>query len=266
MSGFSVSAVRQKRAALGGLGGVMPDSGASNFTPPSIAGLTAWYRADLGITIGTGVSAWADQSGTGDANKNVTQGTAANQPTFNASDGAYNSKPTLSFDDTNDVLISGLWSSSLAQPSTIYLVGNTNGGDAEYMFARAANAHLGVEIWGRDNTGSGGTLGSLAAGCSGGQIVSTSGSAPVLSSPSVIAVVVNGVSSNGYVNSFNTTFCSGNLGTDPLQSLRFGSRSDDLAFLGGKIAECVIYSGAHDVSTRTTVMSYLGSRYGISIS
>lgn len=75
---------------------------ASGFTPKSLAPV-AWYRADLGITLnGTTVSAWADQSGNG---YNLAQATAANQPTYEAA--GFNSQPSVKFDGTNDVLVSG---------------------------------------------------------------------------------------------------------------------------------------------------------------
>jgi hypothetical protein len=51
-------------------------------TPTQIAGLKLWLRADVGITVVTGVSSWIDQSGNGN---NFTQATGANQPTFTAS-------------------------------------------------------------------------------------------------------------------------------------------------------------------------------------
>jgi hypothetical protein len=72
-------------------------------TPATIMGANtvAWWRADLGVTIGTGVSQWSDQSGNG---FHLAQGTGANQPTFEASGGP-NSTPSILFDGSNDRLI-----------------------------------------------------------------------------------------------------------------------------------------------------------------
>ena len=55
-----------------------------SFTPNNVqsATLQLWLDARVGITIATGVSSWADQSGNGNT---FTQGTGANQPAFNAS-------------------------------------------------------------------------------------------------------------------------------------------------------------------------------------
>ena len=90
-----------------------PDGG----TPLSILGgpstVLQWVRSDLGITLnGSTVSAWADQSGNGN---DYSQGTAAKQPTYNATGGA-NNTPYLLFDGTDDELIdSGL---NLPAPGT----------------------------------------------------------------------------------------------------------------------------------------------------
>ena len=45
------------------------------FLPTNINGVQLWLRADKGYAAGT----WADQSGTGDANKNATQATAGDR-------------------------------------------------------------------------------------------------------------------------------------------------------------------------------------------
>lgn len=69
-------------------------------TPLTILGSAAWWvRADLGITIGTGVSAWADQSGNG---VNFAQGTGSAQPTLVA--GAVNGQPAVRGDGVDDLL------------------------------------------------------------------------------------------------------------------------------------------------------------------
>ena len=70
-------------------------------TPVTIMGAncTEWWRADLGITIGTGVSAWAGQVG----GKNFTQGTGTAQPAYNATGGP-NSTPSILLDGLDDFM------------------------------------------------------------------------------------------------------------------------------------------------------------------
>jgi hypothetical protein len=61
---------------------------------PSVLGpqLVLWLRSSLGITIGTGVSAWADQSGYGN---NFVQATGGLQPTYTAVNGNFNGQPSV---------------------------------------------------------------------------------------------------------------------------------------------------------------------------
>ncbi len=66
---------------------------------PTIASLYARYRADLGITISTGVSNWADQSGN---SRDLSQGTGGNQPTLVSA--GFNGYDYIQFDGSNDFL------------------------------------------------------------------------------------------------------------------------------------------------------------------
>jgi hypothetical protein len=80
------------------------------------ANCIAWWRADLGVTIDTGVSEWLDQV----AGLALTQGTGANQPTLNPTGGP-NSTPSILFDGANDSLAGGALARAL--PQTIWLIG-----------------------------------------------------------------------------------------------------------------------------------------------
>ena len=66
------------------------------------ANVLQWVRADRGITLGTGVSAWADQ--TANAN-NYSQATGGKQPVYNTVDPTLGNKPTITFDGVDDTLI-----------------------------------------------------------------------------------------------------------------------------------------------------------------
>ncbi len=78
-----------------------PTDGASNndatdaatFKPTSLTGLVLWLDANVGVTVTSTVSAWADQSGN---NNNATQGTANFQPTVNAT--GVKGKPSIHFE------------------------------------------------------------------------------------------------------------------------------------------------------------------------
>jgi hypothetical protein len=99
------------------------------FSPTLISGCALWLRADLGTSISTGVSAWADQSGVGDANRNYEQSTGSAQPTLNAHDAAYNGQATLSFlpSSSQCLLATGAFSPTVPSPFTVFIVGNDDG-------------------------------------------------------------------------------------------------------------------------------------------
>jgi hypothetical protein len=83
---------------------------------------TLWLRSDKGITLNaSAVSAWADQSGTGN---NYSQGTGAKQPTFVPV--ALNGLPALRFDDVEDGLVADVGPNINARPFTVAVVWTPN--------------------------------------------------------------------------------------------------------------------------------------------
>lgn len=93
-----------------GIGIWSPNRGAvSAFSPADVAGLELWLDAGQGVTIATGVSDWADQSGKGWA---ATQGTGSFQPEFIAADANLNGQPSLRFEDATVRMILDMASAS----------------------------------------------------------------------------------------------------------------------------------------------------------
>jgi hypothetical protein len=86
-------------------------SSAARATPLTIFGssLELWLRADMGVTLGTGVSAWADQSGKG---RHCTQGTGSQQPSVVAS--WKNGKPALEFTPASNQILTNASGAILA--------------------------------------------------------------------------------------------------------------------------------------------------------
>ena len=89
---------------IGGTAITKPGGVAAAFDPKSISGLFIWLKADAGVTAdgSNAVSAWADQSGSGN---NFAQSTSTAKPTLTAN--AQNNKPAIVFDGTSDHMISG---------------------------------------------------------------------------------------------------------------------------------------------------------------
>lgn len=77
-------------------------SGVSLTTPDTLSSVVRHYRADEGITIGTGVSSWVPRIGSG----TFTQGTASVQPAFTASNANFNGEPTVNGVSSDELTMS----------------------------------------------------------------------------------------------------------------------------------------------------------------
>jgi hypothetical protein len=231
---------------------------ATIFAPTQIAGCELWLRADLGITLNGGtVSAWADQSGTGDSNKNCTQGTAANQPTYNASDAGYNGKPTLSFDGTNDFMVSAVWSVAPTTVGTVLAVCECASSGTRIIFCFASAGGSG-ELYAN---GGGATDLHYYQGAD----ISLAGEADI-TAKHVYQIDRNGASTAYYQDAL-TALGSGNAGSGALDRVILGSNDPSAPSnpLQGKIAEVISYNRIITTAERSRVMSYLGARYGVTI-
>ncbi len=211
-------------------------------------------RADLGITLNGGdVSAWADQSGTGDANKNATQGTAALQPLYVASSADFNNRPTVRFAAASgDYLITGTWAAALSQPDTWYLAykAGSFAGTRAVLDGIAAGNRRAIQNQAADG------FPLIFAGAS------LIGSTNKAEAKTYLCGVFNGASSSLYLDDFTTAAATGNVGAHTLTGLTLGNNVVVGAALDGDVAEVIGYSGAHDAATRAQVLSYLRSRYG----
>jgi hypothetical protein len=237
-----------------GLGLSLCSSRGTSFDPLSVADCLLWLRADLGVTeSGGAVSAWADQSGAADANRNALQGTATNQPAFVAADANFGNAPTISFDGNDNYLATGAFTGGpYAQPVTMY----------------AAFRHAASGGYVFDDIDGSSRLAFVAGTASGGFFFA--GSAAVsfdtaTGTTYVVGLVFDGAGSASYVNNSQTAAVTDDVGANALKSLQIGSRNNEANFLTGQIAEILAYSGAHDAATRRRVMQYMGARVGVSV-
>lgn len=220
------------------------------WTPKSISGLKLWLRADLGTTIATGVSVWADQSGNGN---NVTQGTGSKQPTLNATDAAYNNKSTLSFASASAQCLQGTFGVAVAQPYTLFVVANNGRAGVQSYFD-------GSTAGGRCETYNDATTDKIYGGTAFLSVADNS------TSPRVMTYEMNGASSKIYVSS-NTAAGTGDPGSNTLAGATIGAAFDQASdALNGKVAEVLLYTSVLSAANQATVRAYLGGRYGITIS
>lgn len=220
--------------------------------------LALWLRADLGVTLnGATVSAWADQSGNG---RHATQGTAARQPTYNAT--GIGARQSIDFSASTWLTPT---MASAAGDFTIFIVHlpdgitGTGGGTGQYFLdfqtGRLVIAHLSSTV-----SGSGGYYDvafRTVAAASGAQ---------------VLAFRLNSTGGNSAsIRRDGTTILSGKSYTQRalggVQSI--GADYPHVPTTSGqyygKISEIVICSGNLTDANTQAVERYMGARYGITV-
>ena len=221
------------------------------WTPPS-AGvpLLAWYRADLGVTTATGVSGWADQSGNGDANRDLAQATAGLQPTLISSDAAYGGQPTISF-AAQYLARAGAWSAAPTTPITIVVVGQIT----DYLSSIISSSTADMIY--------GGTLG--YSQFYGPPALTSTG--PDIAGPSVIMVTDDGATTSLYAGNLSTPASTDASVFQAAGGFDVGRGAAGIPDLTGKAAEVIIWGGALPVGDLTELKAYFNTTqaYGLSV-
>ncbi len=219
------------------------------------ANLQHWLRADKGITLnGATVSEWADQSV---ANRNATQGTAGNQPTYNSSSDSMNFNPTLSFDGTTDNLA---WTTT-GMPTgtnsrTHFGVGTVNSTVDGYKYMYGYGTHVAGQssMLGKNLTNHV-TLGvGLIDHIVANVWINTTQPNLVYGDYNGTQArgAFNGGSITGTVRAWNTIITAG----------RVGSNAATTEFWNGRISECISYSSLLTAAQLQRVNTYLAIKYG----
>jgi len=226
---------------------------ASGFNPKSIAGLEAWYAADVSssITIETGVQKWADLSGKGsDLIQNVTN----NQPAHGSV--TLNGKPTVTFDGTNDSMRVAF---TLTQPFAYFGV---------MRFEVITGIHYLLD--GR-NQASGSRSGEVLVFSSNktlfaGSLLSLNPTpAGSMTTFNVWDYLYNGSSSAVRLRKTAATV-TGNAGTNNGSGLTMGAASgasNDSSFGNCSWAELLVYSKSVPEAEADRIRKYLGTKWGL---
>jgi hypothetical protein len=211
--------------------------------------LSAWLRADRGITLVSGaVSAWSDQSKN---TRNFSQSTPGNRLGYSTSDAAFNNRPVL-VGTGSGWLVGPAW--TLAQPFTVLLVA-TAGTYADWRTFLDASS-----------TPRGGLVRAEPANLLATYAGATNITSASIVSPSIIAAIFDGASSAHYVSSvtpgglsspgpdgFNTPLIgAGPGGIYPLQSV-------------SKLAEIAIVKRALTLADIKRFQRYARGRYGLPV-
>jgi hypothetical protein len=198
-------------------------------------------------------SAWADQSGAGDTNKNALQSTVAKQPAFVATSANLGNRPCLSFSGTADnSLVTGVWAAALAQPCSVYFVGRQNGTLGNHYAFDSINAGTQMAAYGNSGANS---------------LTAFAGSALPFGTTRVAEVCgceFNGASSKLYINA-KTAVATGAAGANGATGMTIGNYAGGGTFSGWDIAEVAVYTGVLSAGDRALLMDYMGARYGITV-
>lgn len=223
---------------------------ASGFDPRSIAGLSAWYDAQVAssITIETGVSQWNDLSGLG---RHMLQTIGNNQPA-RVTDADLGGKFVIQFDGSNDSLRATFTQSKPVSVLCVAKFATTPSNDTVYDGV-ALNT---VRMFSNNNT----VLSAFA-----GAFLNSPTVSPGLSDEYFVSEAIFDSGANSR-NSVNGTFtATGNAGTAAMGGITFGAAGNLLSFGDVNIAEFLMYSGSLSLAELGRVRKYLGNKYGIAV-
>jgi hypothetical protein len=198
--------------------------------PSSIANCQAYYNADVGTTIATGVSQWNDQSGNSNT---LAQGTGAQQPTLETN--WSNGKNAIKFDGSNDSLFRAtLAAGTIAQPTTMIAVGESAGVALRLISDSrdGANRQFLVD----DGAYVGHWAGSYC------QCLRTWSSAEKM----IYSATFNGASSTGRLlrGGFSLVTATATTGSGSINGLTIGNAFNDAAGFSGRVATYALYTRA----------------------
>jgi len=228
------------------------------FVPARIPGCNAWLRADLGVTLaGSSVTAWSDASGRG---HDATQGTATRQPQYNQS--PINGMPTIFFDAStvgSEKILSMGGGLSLTSAHAFLVAKNISA-------IPPTSARSG--LWRLGNSGSASELpftdGTIYDDLGSNTRYVTGAPVVTLTNPFVYEVraiagnwksLINGTAQ--FTNVTNTVAWSA--------TLELGGNSGAGVFYDGHIGEFMLFDHVLTDAERRSIISYINSRYTLSI-
>jgi hypothetical protein len=211
--------------------------------PDAIAGLEAWFKADvLGLADGTAVSSWTDSSSHG---SHAVQAVGSRQPICKT--GILNGLPVVRFDSSNDGLVAAL--GTIPQPFTVFAVAqNTSSTGTRTLYSGDGDS---PKYFTTTGTAYQMTAGTVLAGPA--RDTTPHVHCEVFDQSSSVLRVDGGA---GYV---------GPVGAAGLTNITIGvlASFSSLTAWGGDIAELIVYSGRLSLADINTVGRYLAWKYGL---
>lgn len=254
---LDATGLAQMRSYMSGRWSATPD-----YSPiQGSADLIQWLDASKGITIATGISAWADQSG---YNNDVAQATAGDQPAFTAS--AINGLPGSIGDGASQYLrMAAFTNGAIAQPFTTYVVGKVNTWTASTFLLGAGDGGAGRGDWFIQDTGanvtgySGALLTTNISGAANG--------AELEDIPFVTRMLFNGASSNvrAQFDGYTESSATGNAGASALAGISLHAFSSGTSESHSTNCEVLTFSGTAGSNTSASDVHdvYLRDKYAV---
>lgn len=205
-----------------------------------------------------GVSAWANQSGSADANRNAVQATKAAQPSRTLAHAAFNNLPTIRFEAgfATMYLRSGTWSVAPAAGS-LFVVGKSSGLSVWFDSTTANRWLLDVTGGGAGSYNVEGYLSAFTLAMFG----------KAVDSPCILGVdFISGSSASAIYFSAVTPAATGSPGTwGGAPGYTLGATYVNTSAMEGDIAEVLAYGRALNATERRAVMGYLANKYMLSL-
>lgn len=242
------------------------------WTPASTPGLHSWFRADSGITLSAGlVASWTSK-----VNGYVlSQGTAANQPTYSAGQASLGGQPAVVLDGVNDRLVStapaATWKFLHAASRAVYLACTHASDQAGFLYSTSftiSNASVSFAAL----TATSGTrrIQEYLANGTGTYHINNGVSVPALT------VGLGNVVSSRYTLNTNLKLDTSEIAEQTLSLVGSTSNANPAATLAigyggagwgqyfhGPVAEILIYDAAVSDADHAKITAYLAAQYGI---
>lgn len=227
-----------------GLALALANLGGSPFLVTSLPGLF-WYLDGGNYTAGS----WNDQSGIGDANRNLTQAVTGQKPT----PGTYSGAAVVNFASASSQVLSsvGAWAGPPAYPFTFIVTGTCDQLATEGVFDNTTGSECALYSQASQILGFGGGTVSHAA---------------TLTSPCVMALTVAGSGAGQaslYLNNSQTPITTGTFGAGTPTRLLVGAIQGPADYWNGWIGN-IIGCGALSGPQMQRAFLYCAARFGIS--
>lgn len=244
-----------------------------------------WMRPSLGVTTPSGVLHIADQSGTGDTNKNLYSPDASHSPPI-SNDSRFNSRAMLRFNSTHLILNSNAWTTPISGAHTVFVVGLCNGpaGTNAYILDNEPSATNPCAIW-ADQFSSTPHAHAVAryGGVSYSVTPTTNPTYDWAVTPGILCVVfeATGTKTRGYFNQLTDHAVGNSAGTTPRTGVSVGSylgsgggpstgsnwwgNPSGVGDGDGPVGDIIICQGSLSLGDITNGMNGLGAYYGIAI-